>query len=70
MTEQEWEDIQAELLQRNVDEFSKYLLDEGLATHAKILDLRKTQKVWRSKYGLKFSEAAGAWDNAYDMRSR
>lgn len=70
MTEQEWEDIQAEELQQNVDEFSEYLLDEGLAINKdeRVLDLKNTKKVWRGEYGLHLIKAAEAWDQAFQIR--
>lgn len=68
--EWEWEDMQAEELQQNIDEFSEYLLDEGFAIvrDQLISDLKKTKEIWQSEYGLNLSEVVQAWNEAHNKQ--
>lgn len=68
--EWEWEDMQAEELQQNIDEFNEYLLNKGFAKirDQLIPDLEETKEIWQSEYGLNLSEVVQAWGEAHNKQ--
>lgn len=64
--------MQAEELQQNMNGFSEYLLNKGLAKirDQLIPDLEETKEIWQSEYGLNLSEVVQAWDKAHMSSGR